>query len=155
MRLRKPPTFPEFPDIDLYLRDLQQIVTRTIVMTPCWAQQNVSASQSNVSITLLGTSDNTVLVLPYGGMVVGISLVANAARSAGTLTAIPVVNGTASTTLSAVLDGKNTQYHSALRRSGPDNDEFQRNDPVGIQITTTAAWAPITADIVVNLYVVF
>jgi hypothetical protein len=155
MRLRTPPLLGNNPQLNNYLRDIKQTYGRILFMTPCWYQQNVAASQSSVALNLLGTTDNSEVVYPQTGRVIGISVSSNAARTAGTLTVSPVVNGTASTTLSVSLDGTNTQYNSALQGSAQNINDFTANQSIGVEITTDGSWAPTTADIVVNLFVDF
>ena len=71
----------------------------------------------------------------------------------GKLTVVPTIDGTASTTLSAALDGTNTQYFSAVQEHV--NDPFTTNQRLGVEITTDGSWAPTTADVVINLFVLF
>lgn len=154
MRLRPPPRIPDNPQLDEFLRDVYHSCILAVgFMTPCWSQTNAAAAQTNVALNLLDSTTNTQITFPVMGNVVGISVASNAARTAGTLTVVPVINGTASTTLSAALDGTNTTYSSGIQQHV--NDPFEENQSIGIQITTDAAWAPATADIVVNLFILF
>lgn len=113
-------------------------------------QQNVSASQSAVAMDVLGLEGNTEVVMPFAGSVLGIGVASNAARTSGTLTVDVTVNGVAMG-LEAQLDASNTQYHSATQAK--DTDDFNAGDRLGVKITTSADWAPTTADIVVTVIV--
>jgi|TARA_Y100000310_G_C20165894_1_gene571327 hypothetical protein len=150
MRLRAPPITGE-PVLDGFLKDVYQMGIQILVPAGGWEQTNVTASQTSVALNLIGSSTNTEITFPYKGNVSGISVASNAARSAGTLTVVPVINSTASTTLSAVLNGTNTTYASGVQVH--ENDPFLINQAVGVEITTDSSWAPITADIVVTLFI--
>lgn len=54
---------------------------------------------------------------PWAGSIVGISVQVEAARTAGTLTIQPSINGTAAAA-SVDIDGTNTQYNTATWRRG-------------------------------------
>lgn len=116
----------------------------------CFMQQDVAAEQSAVAIPVLGLAANTEIVLPFSGSVIGIAVASNDARTAGSLTVDVTVNGTA-TGLQAALDGSNTQYHSATQAK--DTDAFAAGARLGVKITTSADWAPTTADIVVTVVI--
>jgi hypothetical protein len=115
-----------------------------------YAQSNVSVSQTAVTIKVLGSSDNTEFLAPYAGSVIAISVASTEARSAGTLTVDATVNGTA-TGLQAILNGSNTTYKSTTQAK--DTDTFSAGDRLGVKITTSADWAPTSADIVVTIFV--
>lgn len=121
-----------------------------ITKTYNFMQANVAATQTAVAIDVLGLAGNTEYVMAFPGSIIGISIAANAARSAGTLTVDATKNGTV-TGLQAVLDGTNTQYHYASQDA--ESDVFVAGDRLGVKITTTGAWAPTTADIVVTVIV--
>jgi hypothetical protein len=72
----------------------------------------------------------------------------NAARTAGTLTVEVTINGTG-TGLTAVLDGSNTQ--TSMATQAKDTDAFGAGSRIGVKLTTDASWAPVTADITVEV----
>ena len=115
-----------------------------------FSRQNVAASLSAVALNIQGSSDNTEYVMPYAGSIIGISIAANAARSAGTLTVDATIDGSV-TGLQAILNASNTQYHYGTQAK--DSDAFTAGQRVGVKITTDASWAPTTADIVVTIFV--
>jgi hypothetical protein len=131
---------------------------KTVIGT--WYQYNVAASQTAIAMGAAGTLDATNTTThqvteirsPYAGSVMGVSIVANAARSAGTLTVDATINGTV-TGLQAQLDGTNPQYHSATQAK--DADPFNAGDRIGVKITTDGTWAPTTADVLVAVVVEF
>jgi len=115
-------------------------------------QIDVAAGQTSVAIDVLGLAGNTEYTLPYDGSIVAISIASNAARTGGTLTVKPTVNGVEQT-LAATLDATNTTYHYATQAK--DAETFSAGDRLGVKITTDATWAPTTADIVVTVVIEF
>ena len=113
-------------------------------------QDNVTASQSAVALVVAGQPSCTEIALPWAGSIIGISVRANAARSAGHLTVDATIGGTA-TGLQATLNAANTQTHSATQAK--DTDAFSANGLVGVKITSGSTWAPTTADVVVGVWV--
>jgi hypothetical protein len=113
-------------------------------------QSDVAAGQTDIQLNVLGLSGNTEFVMPYAGSVIAISVASNAARSAGTLTVEPSINGTG-TGLTTELDASPTQYNQATQAK--DTDTFSAGDRLGVEITTDGSWAPTTADIVVAVIV--
>jgi hypothetical protein len=117
-------------------------------------QDNVAASQSAVALTVVGPATGIDIEMPWAGSIVGISaqVVLAEARTAGTLTVDATVNGVASG-LQAVLNGSNTQHHAATQAI--DVDTFSAGDRIGVDITTDAGWLPVSADLLVIVYVSF
>ena len=111
-------------------------------------QDNVAANQSDVVLMFGGA--NGYILAPFRGSIVGISVVSNAARSAGTLV-VEAYAGTTATGLKATLDGTNTTFHYATQQVKLDN--FSEGSLLSAQITTSADWAPTTADIAVTLWI--
>lgn len=120
-----------------------------------FSQDAVADSQSAAAMNILETSATTSTlavteyVIPWDFAVVGISLVSDEARTAGTLTVDATINGTA-TGLQAALDGTNTTRHQ--NRQGRAADTGVRGDRVGCKLTT-ASWTPTTADIAVVVWI--
>ena len=124
-------------------------------------QTDVAASQTNATLTIgevrdtaAGADDQNACdgyVMPWDFEIIGISARASAARSAGTLTLVPTIDGTAVSGLSAVLDGTNTQQHRATAKR--ETHRGVAGGRIGCQITTDGAWAPVTADIGVVVWV--
>lgn len=113
-------------------------------------QDNVAAGQSSVALSN-GMSTRGYCA-QVSGSVVSITVKSNAARTAGTLTVEPTINGTG-VGITAVLDGTNTTSHFTPQDAGLDT--FVAGDNLGAIITTTGAWAPTTADIDVAVGVVY
>lgn len=112
-----------------------------------WEQQNVPVSQASVALKL--NADNAEIVLPYAGSIMAISVAATEARSAGTLTVKPTINGTEKA-ISAVLNATNTQFKHTTQAK--DTETFVAGDRLGVKITTDSTWAPTTSDIIVTIW---
>jgi hypothetical protein len=117
-----------------------------------WYHNDVAASLSAVRIARLeSTVALSQLWLPVrAGSITGVVVRSNAACTAGTLTVEVEKNG-AATGLTAVLDTVNTIVKSTTQAK--DLDVFAPGDTVSVRITTSADWAPTTADIRVAIEV--
>lgn len=126
----------------------------TVKIPHSFMQDNVAASQSAVALSVVGPASGIEFEMPWAGSIVGISAqVANAeARTAGTLTVDATVNGSVSG-LQAVINGTNAEHHSSTQAK--DLDSFNAGDRIGCKITTDAGWLPVSADVIVVVYVSF
>lgn len=111
------------------------------------AAGTVSATAMNVTETNDGTTTSlitvTEYVMPWDFEVVGISVVSNEARTAGTYTVDATIDGTA-TGLQAVLDATNTTRDTGSQPRG--TDVGVAGSRVGC-VYTTASWTPTSADV--------
>lgn len=89
-------------------------------------------------------------VMPWDFEVVGISVVSNAARTAGTLTVDATIDGTV-TGLQAALDATNTLRDTGTQARG--SDAALAGARVGCKLTTSS-WTPTTADITATVWVI-
>ena len=115
-------------------------------------QSNVAASQSSAPLDVLGLAGNTEFTVPLSGRIRAISIASNAARTGGTLSIVPTVDGTAKSIPTAKLDGTNTTYHYGTSEWN-DSPYFTVGQRIGVKITTDASWAPITANVVVTVFI--
>ncbi len=120
-----------------------------------FSQDAVADAQSAVAMNThevgaaSGVLTVTEYVIPWKFEVVGISISSDSARTAGTCTVDATINGTVQN-LPVALNGTNTQRAWA---AGPRR---QRGSPAGGRVgakLTTASWTPVTADIVVTVFV--
>lgn len=115
-----------------------------------WYQNNAAASQTDVALTRLSGPGHAAnaWIAPVGGSILRVWVSSNEARTAGTLEVEVYKNGSlfADATPTAVqINASNT-----TGRSLPvDKDEatFAFGDQLEIRVTTSATWAPVTADI--------
>jgi hypothetical protein len=114
-----------------------------------------AASQAAVAMNVIETpaTSGKLLVteykMPWDGEILGISILSNAARTAGTLGVQGTVNGTVGGP-TATLDATNTTHHHATSARG--TAPFLAGDRIGAKITTPSGWTPTTADIVVAVW---
>src|SRR5690349_6166330 len=100
---------------------------------------NLAASLTSSAMAIPGDSALTQITMPFSGSIVAISVACENARAAGTATFKPTINGTESSTLSAVLNGTNTQYAYGTQAAGIDS--FAAGQRVGVKVTTDGSWA--------------
>ena len=96
--------------------------------------------------TALSRSNNHVDI-PRAGKIVAVIVVSDAARSAGTLTARPRINGFGNSGITAVLDGTNTTSKSTLDQTGVS---VNAGDDLTCSVVTSS-WGPTTANVSVWL----
>lgn len=124
-----------------------------------FSQANATASQTAVSLARGSAYDANIthVVAPSAGMIVGIGVRTEGARTAGTLTINVEVNGTP-TTISCVINGTSTQKNytwqtpeAAAEAATPD--VFVAGDLIEATITTDGSWAAgSTPSVAVDLY---
>jgi hypothetical protein len=112
-----------------------------------WYQNDVAAEQSAVVLNMDGNTSRAEVPTVRAGSVIGIAVYSNEARSAGTATFQVTVDGTAITGHDAVLDGSATQTKCVT--IAKNEHTFTAGQRIGIKVTTTADWAPTTADVTV------
>lgn len=117
-----------------------------------FVQDNVAANQSAVALAIPGDATRTGHPMIRSGAVTGISVYSNEARTAGTLTVDVTIDGSV-TGLQAILNGTNTQSHQATQMRTAGGDAYPAGTLIGVKITTSADWAPTTADIIVEVEV--
>ncbi|MGQ0669334.1 MAG: hypothetical protein ACT4PO_06640 [Actinomycetota bacterium] len=139
---------------------MERIIAKGQLVPLGFMQSDAAASQTNAALTVAEVRDVAALaddqnaadgyVVPWEFEVVGISVRASAARTAGSLTVEAMIAG-AATGLTAVLNATDTQ--SAYKRQGRGSDKGAKGGLVGARITTDATWAPVTADVEVTVWV--
>lgn len=128
-------------------------VAKSNVIALVFYQADATASQAGVELDVAGEAtagDAKYVPSPWSGDIVGISVAAEAARTAGTLTVQPSVDGSALGP-TAALNATDTQYKtgSARKRQYP----FDAAARLGAIVTTDAAWAAgVTPSIVVTVF---
>ncbi|KKM80117.1 hypothetical protein LCGC14_1343150 [marine sediment metagenome] len=110
-----------------------------------WAQNNVAAGQVNVDLVQRVSTLFATTKMIRAGSVIGLSTRLTEAITAGILTVTVEINGAATTLLLAHNVGVNPLGGEVVVAAGAD--PFVAGDFVGIVITTTAAFLPITTDL--------
>ena len=119
-----------------------------------FAITDIADEQTDENFDALGISGNIEFTAPHGGSIVGLDVALNDARTAGTLTVTPAVNGTADTDIQIVFDGTPSQYgrDSAFKGRVP----FDIDDRISLEYTTDAPWEPdASVDAVATITVIF
>jgi hypothetical protein len=132
-----------------------------------FAQAAVIANQSNVALKIVATDaasgaiNLTDYILPFAGSLYAIGYRISATITAGNLTLTPTLNGTASTAAGLILSAVNDTYRFAQIDAQTQGARFAaptaKNAPnrLGCLLSTSAAFAPTTSDLWVDLYVLF
>jgi len=149
-----------FEDIREYFKNEQFLISaaidnlargineRTKENSFAFYQDEVPISQTNVQ--LAGFMSPRGWCTAEAGSIVGVTVTISAARTAGSLIVEPTITdkdtGTITATgLTATLDGTNTR--STFSQQDPGTDIFDGGDLIGLRITTSADWAPTTANL--------
>lgn len=144
---RKAPSVPAgfTPEQAAFFEQVLALAKRVVYHLTGWFQNAVAASQTNVILTIYQGNAPQVWTAPRDGWVRDMWLSVDAARTNGTITLAVFKNGTQLGTVTAVIDGTNTTYKltQADKRVLP----FNAGDKLDLRITTTALWAPTTANL--------
>lgn len=122
-----------------------QLAGKDIQTIDGWYQDNVPANQTTVNLLRGSSLTSQRFYITRDCFIRAVGVYSNEARTAGTLTVYLNANGGGYFT--AVLDGTNTQY-SFTRSPRYDGYLISAGSYLSITITTTADWAPETADII-------
>lgn len=159
----KEPVYDAAYDIDAddhnhIAKGLADVVARTKlggVVSVLFSQPDATAGQADVALYRASGADTALLVLvaPWAGSVVGISVRSEGARTAGQASVVWSKNGSAQA-LKARLDAATPQKATATAAWGTET--FAAGDEIGVLITTDGSWAAgATPSIHVDLFVAF
>lgn len=129
---------------------IERAIAKGQVIPYTFNEDATADAQTAVAMAITNGLATTEYVIPWDFEVVGISVVSDLARTAGTLTVDATINGTV-TGLQAVLDATNTFRDTGIQIRG--SDPGVAGDRIGCKLTT-ASWTPVTADIVVVVYAI-
>lgn len=117
----------------------------------------LAAAQTDVELYEGGMGIHQRVLLPSAGSIVKTTYQSTGARTAGTLTAEPTLDGTKVTEngLDLVIDDDPTNDAKAEVAPDTTNLTFTAGQKLGLMATTDASWANGSGDIVVSIYVVF
>lgn len=143
-----------------YLGDVG-LRTRPGLLVPyAFSLANATAPQAITALARDGANDAARVAATAwrGGHIVGVAVWVENARTAGTLTITPTVNGVAITSFTVVIDGTNVQFHRANQLPGTVTapvTTFSAKDRLGLSWTTDAAWAAgatpsVSAELIVS-----
>jgi hypothetical protein len=132
------------PLIRVVVQDIIGQAVTTIVpgveaMPEMWAQENVAASQTNVALSCLVSTNFDTIKMIRAGSIVGLGTRLTQAITAGTLTVVITKNGVAGTLSIAHTSGTGSAATQAV-----GIDTYVAGDLIGIEITTTSGFLPNT-----------
>lgn len=140
---------------------IERITAKGQLIKLAFAQADVAASQSAVAMNVIevrdvaATTDDVLAVvgyvIPFDFEIVGISILASTARTAGSVVVDATIDGTVSG-LQATLDATNTTTHYLTQPR--DSDRGLAGSYVGVKLTTVAGWTPVTADVGVAVWII-
>jgi hypothetical protein len=122
-----------------------------------YGQDTVAASQTDVNLPrAIGEASQAVatFVAPFAGCVVAMGATFSATGTAGEITIGVTKNGTEAAATTQTLAAAVTMsegYATFARTAMP----FAAGDNIGVQITTDASWDATSADLSVDVYVLF
>lgn len=149
VRLRR-----EIESLDTRLKILEEFARRRGPKDNLWFyQDNVAAAQTAVALANGFGAVIEYAPMPRSGFIVGLGVYSNEARTAGTLDIKPRINGTA-LSFSVQLNGTDTTK-KILRIPATLPSYFAEGARIGAEITTSAGWTPVTADIMAVVFVEF
>lgn len=142
---------------------MERIIAKGNLQRFTFMQSDVAASQTNAALTVAEVRDAAATAddrnaadgytVPWEFEVVAVSVrvAAADARTAGTLTVEPLIDGNA-TGLTTALNATTTAGSSAVQQRGLDTGAA--GGKIGARITTDGSWAPATADVVVDVWAI-
>lgn len=116
----------------------------------CFAQDDVAAGQTSVYLKVPGTANGVDITMLFSGSIIGLSVASSENRTAGAATIEPAVAGVP-TGLQVYLNAGTPNF--ARTTAAKDAYPFSAGQNLGVKLTTSADWAPTTADIVVAIVI--
>jgi hypothetical protein len=107
-----------------------------------WGQQNVAASQTNVPLECLVSTNFDTIKMMRAGSIVGLSTRLTEAVTFGTLTVTVTKNGAA-----GIISVVHISGSGGVTTQGVGIDTYAANDLIGIRITTSSGFLPTTTDL--------
>jgi hypothetical protein len=112
-------------------------------------QDAVAASQTDAQLEHENAQTASEYVAPFDGEIVGVSYLLSAAGTTGSITLGGTIDGTedADTTMTV------TTAASGYQRTPRAKAKFVAGAALGVEMTTSADWVPVTSDLLVTLWV--
>lgn len=104
-----------------------------------FSKANVTTGESNSDLTL---GQDTLAVMPQSGSVIGVTIRANAAITAGTITAKSQAAGTEHTDTGAPAPACSSAAQVSYATVRPGAVTFSAGDTLGVSVTTTTTLNP-------------
>lgn len=139
---------------------IERITSKGQLVQLAYGQTDVAASQTAVAMNVVEVRDAAAsvddalavpgYVVPFDFEIIAISILSSTARTGGSIVVDATIDGTV-TGLQATLDATNTTGHHVTQPR--DSDRGVAGSYVGVKLTTGASYTPVTADIVVAVWV--
>ena len=110
-----------------------------------WAQQNVIASQTDVDLAAQVSTNFDTIRMTRDGSIVGLSTQLTQAITAGTATVSVTINGAAG--ILSVVHTNASNMTGGVATQGVGVDAYVAGDLIGIQVTTSGGFLPVTTDL--------
>lgn len=114
-----------------------------------WGQQDVPASQTAVALEAMVSTNFATWKATRAGSIVALVTRLTAPCTAGTLTVQVTINGGASTIAVVTTNAANQSGGVSTQATGVD--QFVAGDLIGMQVTTSVGWLPVTSDLEADL----
>lgn len=128
-------------------------ITNPVACIGNFCDTDVAASQTDAQLLLAGSGSNNGVVMPRPGYVIGLTGSLSAAASAGSLTVGVTIDGTEDADTTQTITTQ--QEIRALFTTGAQAVRFAAGQQIGVEITTNSSWDGTTADLGVQVWVVF
>ena len=113
-------------------------------------QDNVAVNQTDVALTVLGDAVRVDYPMVRAGSITGIVVWTSESRTASSATVTTTLDGTGTTPATVIAT---TSAKLNYKTQGRNMVKFTAGQRIGVDITTTGTWAPITADFIVGVEV--
>ena len=114
-----------------------------------WLKENLTASQTDQPLTLLGYTSETEYVCPFPLCITHLRAILTEPRTAGELTVTIFKNGVAVTVPAAITIDADTPQFANVDVDESQADRFALGDRLAVVFTTDASWLPVTSDLIV------
>lgn len=137
---------------------IDRIIAKGQYVEYTFTQADVAASQTDVQLAIQSVdnaaddqSGITGYIAPFAGEIVAMTWKLSAAGTTGTFTIGPTIAGTEKTALTATVGTGASGRGTVLRGTIP----FAAGDEIGAEITTGGTWDGTSADLVVQVGVLY
>ena len=136
------------------MTQIDQVISKGQLVPLFFSQVDLAVSQTDVQLKVIEAGatamDVVGVAMPFDGEVVGISADLDTAATAGSLTAGPTIDGVEVAGLTKTFPGSGQSANGVVSRG---TARFAKGAKIGAEITTNGSFAPITADLLVVVWV--
>lgn len=133
---------------------IERVISKGQLVPLVFTQVDLAVSQTDVQLKMIEAGATAMdvigVAMPFDGEVVGVSADLDTAATAGSLTAGPTIDGVEVAGLTQTFPGSGQSFNAVVKRG---TAKFVKGAKIGAEITTNGTFAPITADLVVVVWV--